>query len=232
MHRQHLALIIPAGFAVAATLTDYLPFKMAVPLVCAAILLIGLLTGRVQNRGMDVAWVVGAFAFSAAGDYFLSNKSGNEIYFVVGIGLYFVAHIGYLVAAWKNGRVHLPVLGVLLGGFLIYYFALLNPAIPDVVLSVAVLLYLAISCLALAVAAGMNASPLLKTTYVIGIALIVLSDTIISFNEFLGYGGLNALILPTYYAAHLLVSTGLMSREGEGKKGDSRDNRPQVSRTR
>jgi hypothetical protein len=39
-----------------------------------------------------------------------------------------------------------------------------------------------------------------------------LSDTIISFNEFLGYRELNSLILPTYYLAHLTITTSLLLR--------------------
>lgn len=206
-------LLLPLAVGVAATQTDYLPFKMAVPSLCALILLWAY-QGQPAHR-LDVAAVVLAFVFSAVGDYFLSNKSGAEIYFVVGIGMYFVAHLGYLAYAWRNGRIHRVVLGVLLVGYLIYYFISLNPAIGDPVLSGAVLLYLLISCLVLAVAAGMTLPAEQKWLYVFGIALIVLSDTAISFNEFLDYRAFNWLILPTYYLAHLTVSLSLLRRQRE-----------------
>lgn len=204
-------LLGPTAVAIAANQTDYLPFKMAVPSLCALILLWAYQGQRAYR--LDVAAVVLAFAFSAVGDYFLSNKGGNEWYFVVGIGMYFVAHLGYLAYAWRNGRIHRIVLGVLLVGYLIYYVVSLNPAIGDSVLSGAVLLYLLISCLALAAAAGITLPSEQKWLYVFGIAMIVLSDTAISFNEFLDYRAFNWLILPTYYLAHLTVTLSLLLRQ-------------------
>lgn len=204
-------LLLPLAMGVAATQTDYLPFKMAVPGLCALILLWA-------YRGLpayrwDVTAVVLAFVFSAVGDYFLSNKGGNELYFVVGIGLYFVAHLGYLAYALRNGRIHRLVLGALLLGYLIYFALSLNPAIDDTVLSIAVLCYLLISCLALAAAAGLKLPADQKWLYLFGIGMIVLSDTAISFNEFLDYRAFNWLILPTYYLAHLTVSLSLLLRQ-------------------
>jgi uncharacterized membrane protein YhhN len=204
-------LLVPLAVGVAATQTDYLPFKMAVPGLCALILLWAY-HGQPAYQ-LDVAVVVLAFVFSLIGDYFLSNKGGTEIYFVVGIGMYFVAHLGYLAYALRNGRVQRIVLGVLLLSYLIYYFVSLNPAIDDTVLSVAVLLYLLISCLALAAATGMTLPAEQKWLYVFGIAMIVLSDTAISFNEFLDIRTFNWLILPTYYLAHLTVSLSLLRRD-------------------
>lgn len=203
-------LIIPAITAILANQTDFLPFKMGVPLLCSLILLLLFRSALTQQR--DIWFIVAAFVFSAIGDYFLSNKSGNELFFVVGIGFYFVAHLGYLGFAWRNGRLHTLTLALLLLIFLPYYFLLLNPAISDTILTTAVFLYLLISCLALAVAAGNTLPPAARWAFISGIALIVLSDTIISFNEFLGYRNLNGLILPTYYLAHLAVSTAVILR--------------------
>jgi uncharacterized membrane protein YhhN len=208
-------LLIPATLGIIATLTDYLPAKMGVPLACALILFLALRPHRGQ-AGADVYFVIAAFLFSAAGDYFLSNKGGQELYFVIGIGLYLLAHLGYLGFAWRNGRLHWPVLGLLLLIFLPYFALLLYPAIPDPVLAFSVLAYLLISCLALAVAAGLRLPQPVKGFYVLGVALIVLSDTIISFTEFLQYRELNWLILPTYYLAHLSISYALLRR---GEKG-------------
>jgi hypothetical protein len=47
---------------------------------------------------------------------------------------------------------------------------------------------------------------------VAGIVLVVFSDTIISFKEFLDYDGLNWLILPTYYLAHLAITLSILIR--------------------
>lgn len=149
--------------------------------------------------------IVGAFAFSIAGDWFLSNMKGDSGMFVQGIALYFLAHLGYLIYACINGKINWKVTGGILLAFLAFYFLTLAPAVDDSVLKMAVLVYLLVSCLSMGAALGMNFEALVKWPYVFGIFLILFSDTVISFKEFLGYDGLNYTILPTYYLAHVCV---------------------------
>lgn len=209
MRSSFLLLLMPACLAYYADTTGYLPFKMGVPLVCAALLLICFL-GRLRLRA-DVWFVIGAFVFSAIGDYFLSSRRGHEYYFVIGIAAFFVAHLGYLGFSLSNGRIHRIAMAVLLVGYLPYFVFALRPAIGDPVLFAAVLLYLLISCVGLAAAAGLRLPPLGKWLYVFGIFMVVLSDTIISFSEFLRFRDWNSWILPTYYLAHLAVTASVMS---------------------
>lgn len=201
-------LTLPAALAAVATWTDYLPAKMGVPLACGALVSWLAATGRIDSL---TGWsVVAAFIASAGGDYFLSNKRGNEGFFLVGIALYLVAHAGYLAAAWRNGGVNVVVLAVSLAVFFAYYAALLRPAIEGAALQAAVLGYLTLSCLVLAVAAGIGWPVSIKVFFVAGIALIVLSDLVISFSEFLGVHALDFLILPAYYLAHLSITAALI----------------------
>ncbi len=206
----YAVLIVPIILGFVADSTDYLPAKMGVPLSCALIVLgIHFLD---QPRRRDLFWLVAAFVFSALGDYFLSNKRDNESYFVIGIGLYFLAHVGYLSFALCNGRISRVALAVLLAGYLPYYLVKLYPAIDDSVLSTAVLLYLLISCVAVAAGFGLNWTGLMKWSFVFGICMILLSDTAISFNEFLKYKDWNRIILPTYYLAHITITIAVLSR--------------------
>jgi uncharacterized membrane protein YhhN len=149
---------------------------------------------------------------SMVGDYFLSSRKGHGHYFEAGIAGFFVAHLGYLSYALLNGRLHRLALAILLLVFAPYFVLALSPVIGSRVLWGAVLLYLLISCVSLAAAVGLKQPALAKGFYVTGIGLVVLSDTIISFNEFLGYRELNSLILPTYYLAHLTITTSLLLR--------------------
>ena len=151
-------------------------------------------------------WVIAAFVMSMVGDYFLSNRRGHEAYFLLGIAAYFLAHLGYLAFALSNGRVSWLALAILLTGYMAYYLLKLRPAIGDPLLSIAVLAYLLISCFALAAAIGLRLPRLARGFYVAGLCLIVLSDTLISFTEFLRYRDLNGLILPTYYLAHVSIT--------------------------
>jgi uncharacterized membrane protein YhhN len=196
--------------AIAATTTKRLPLKMGVPISCGMILGGFLSAGLLEGR--DTWWVVAGLLFSAAGDFFISRKEKNEALFVVGIGLYLFAHLGYLTTAWRNGGVNLMVLGPVLAVYVVYFYALLRPAIADPVLRSAVLVYLLVSCVALGVASGLEWEGAPKALFVAGILLIVISDTAISLEEFLKVRGVRWLILPTYYLAHLAISAGLLLR--------------------
>ncbi len=157
--------------------------------------------------------VVVALCFSAAGDWFLSHKAGCVAPFIAGISLFFCAHIGFGVFCWQHGRLHKRIGCGLLIGYLTYYAVSLFPAISHPLLSCAVLIYLLMSCLVLAMACG-TCDPL-KWPTIGAIALIVFSDTLISLNEFLHYRSLNGLILPTYYLAHLCITGGILRRKND-----------------
>jgi len=157
------------------------------------------------NRNKDLWMLIGAFGFSIAGDWFLSNMKENSGIFVTEIALYFIAHFGYLTYAVYNGKINKVFTGLLLIGFLVFYFITLFPAIEGGIMKSAVLIYLLISCLSLGAAVGLKTNVLVKWSYTFGIALILFSDTVISFKEFVGYNGLNYLILPTYYLAHISI---------------------------
>lgn len=204
-------LVLPAVVAGLALSTGRLAFKLGVPGLCALIL-VAFLRRCSSTRHREIWAVVAAFGMSMVGDYFLSSPPGHAHYFEAGIAAFFVAHLGYLRYSLLNGGLHRLALVVLLVVFVPYFGLVLSPVIHGRVLWVAVLLYLLISCAGLAAAAGLKQPSLVKGLYVAGIGLVVFSDTIISFNEFLRYRGLNAWILPTYYLAHLTITTSILLR--------------------
>lgn len=211
----YLLLILPLLLAVFAVAGYGFFFKAAVPGSCAIILVLLL---RKHLKAMpDIWFVIAAFLFSISGDWFLSNKGDSFMMFSAGIGLYLMAHVGYLWFALRNGRMHKLFTVVVLAGYLLFFFLKLYPALDDTVLLVAVLLYLLISCFSLGAAFGIKLTPVVKWSYFTGVTLVLLSDTIIALNEFTSYGALNFLILPTYYAAHMSIAFAIIRR---GKKVD------------
>ena len=152
----------------------------------------------------------------------MSNRPGHAHFFEAGIAGFFVAHLGYLGYALRNGGLHRLTLAVLLVGFVPYFGLALSPAIGSWGLWIAVLLYLLISCVSLAAAAGLKQTGLVKGFYVGGLGLVVFSDTIISFNEFLRYRELNGWILPTYYLAHLAITSSVLLRPELRQTQDAR----------
>ncbi len=203
-----LTLLAPAAAAVGALVTKRMWFKMAVPILSALILSVTALVTRIWSPTL---WsIVGALILSAVGDYFLSNKEGRSSWFVRGIALYALAHVGYLAAAVLNAGINLVVLAALVGVFGLYYLIVLAPAIDNPALSIAVLFYILLSCGAMAAAVTMvwpSPSPLL---YSIGIGLILFSDLMISLFEFKRVEQVQSLILPTYYIAHLLIAASVL----------------------
>jgi uncharacterized membrane protein YhhN len=209
--KPYLLLILPLLLAVFAVAGYGFFFKAAVPGSCAIIL--ALLFRKQLKTVPDIWFVVAAFLFSIAGDWFLSNKGDSFMMFSAGIGLFLFAHVGYLWFALRNGRMAKLFTVILLAGYLLFFFVKLYPAIDDTVLLVAVLLYLLISCFSLGAAFGIKLAPVVKWSYFVGVTLVLLSDTIIALNEFTSYGALNFLILPTYYAAHMSITFALIRRK-------------------
>lgn len=199
-----LLLILPFLLGILASTRGPMAAKLGVPLSCA--FLLPLVWGRDALRRPDLLGLAAALGFSAVGDWFLSNRHGRESFFLAGIGFFFCAHLGYLACALAHGRIHRTTLAATGLLFVPYYLLLLLPRLTSPALAAAVLAYLLISCVALAGAAGMRVSGSIPWGYLSGIALIVFSDTVISFKEFLRYHALDPLILPTYYLAHLAVT--------------------------
>lgn len=208
--RRAVLLMLPVVSAMLALSGQGLGWKLGVPFACGMALVV--LLRPQQERRRALWWVVAAFAFSMLGDYFLSSRRGREHYFLLGIAAFWVAHLGYLAYALTRGRIHVHALILLLAGYLTYHFRLVAPAIESAVLGGAVLAYLLVSCVSMAAAIGMRAQPPERALYIAGVALILFSDTVISFREFLGFHRLDALILPTYYLAQILILHALLWR--------------------
>lgn len=206
----YLLLVIPAVMAVLAL--NHWGFFFKSGSAGAGILILGLLYFRKLLCARDVWMIIVAFAFSIAGDWFLSHRHGETIRFVIGIALFFFAHVGYLSYALMNGRLHRFFTVILLVGYLLFYFLEMAPAISDRSLMVASLIYLLISCFSLGAAVGLKADPLEKAAFILGIFLVLFSDTIIALREFIGVKEYGYLILPTYYLAHLSITFSLIRK--------------------
>lgn len=153
-----------------------------------------------------------AFAFSIVGDWYMSNMGRNVDMFVAGIAFYFFAHVGYLLYALMNGKVKWKFSVILLTAYLLFFFQVLYPSYNDSILMWVTLIYLIISCISLGTAIGLRGNSISKWTYVFGIFLILFSDTIIAYKEFVEFNKLSFLILPTYYLAHITIIFSLMKR--------------------
>jgi uncharacterized membrane protein YhhN len=164
-----------------------------------------------SNR--DLWFIIAAFVFSVIGDWFLSTRSEDGSRFLWGIFFFFLAHLGYLGYSLRNGRPAWFFTLFVLAGYLTFYILVLYPAISDKALGLASLLYLFISCISLGAAVGTRLSLASKYFLILGIGLILFSDTIIAFEEFVKYRDLNFLILPTYYLAQISIAVSVLLKD-------------------
>jgi uncharacterized membrane protein YhhN len=197
-------LLLSVISAVFALITSSFIFKSGTAGI--GILIILILNFKKVKPSKDTWFIIGAFLFSIAGDWFMSNMNGDNTMFIKGIALFFIAHLGYLLFATFNGQIKWRFTSIVLALFLLFYFLVLFPSINDNILILASLIYLLISCFSLGAAVGIESDYVVKWTYVFGIFLVLFSDTIISLTEFLGYNMLDFLILPTYYLAHISIT--------------------------
>jgi uncharacterized membrane protein YhhN len=196
----------------------YHDFAFKAGVAGTGIILLVVLYYRELKKVRDIWMIMAAFLFSIGGDWFLSNRHGDNNMFIAGIALFFIAHIGYLSFALMNGRLNRIFTLILLAAYLLFFFLKLYPSIDDRVLMFAVLVYILISCFSLGAAAGIKADPLFKWIYFFGILMVLFSDTIIAFREFAAYDNLKFLILPTYYLAQISVTFSLIMKRMNVKK--------------
>jgi uncharacterized membrane protein YhhN len=205
-------LLAAAIIAVLALESSYFLLKAGTATI--GIVIIVILQLKLNFKSKDSWWIGAAFLFSILGDWHLTFMNDDASMFVKGIGLYFVAHIGYLVFGTLNGRINWKFTVGLLAILLLYYLLMLYPSIDDKMLAFATLLYLLISCLSLGAAIGIKHPPVVKWSFAFGIFLILFSDTIISIKDFLGLDEVEFLILPTYYLAHISITYSVIKKQG------------------
>lgn len=207
-------LFLPLSAFIAYFATGSFFFRSATTLLCLAIVLVVCV---LRQRFVEAWWVVAAFALSFAGDYVLGHWGGGFTGFVSGVGLFLLAHLGYVGFCLRLGRLSRWLFAVLVMVFGGYYALLLRPAIGDVVTSIAVLAYILISCLSMAAAVGLRDGrlahePLTRALYIIGIGCLLFSDLLIAQKRFLHDGTLYPLMMPTYFASQLFVTASLLLR--------------------
>ena len=202
-------LLIPVTFTVFALMGWGFIFRAAVSASCAIIVWFILK----KFTGNSKWYLISALLVSICGDWFMSHSSGNPVRFIYGVCLFFIAHLGFIVFCLKNGRTNWYVLFIMLTGFLAFFFIMLRPALTDPVLFITVLSYLLVSCFSFAVATGLRLTPATGLCFSFGIALLVFSDTIIALKDFTGHKELGFLILPTYFASHIVITMALMLRD-------------------
>jgi hypothetical protein len=141
---------------------------------------------------------------SAAGDWYLSNSRRSPSFFLVGMGFYAAAMGAYLALELCRGGVSRRVSGLTMLVLLGYVVVLVVPAADSPMMRWLLVVYGVLASLIFGGAWGVRDEQ--RWAMVTVIALILLSDFLISQAVFLGNDDWDLLILPTYYAAHVLLA--------------------------
>lgn len=202
-----LLILIPIAFTLLQLKTHKYIFSPLTTLSCALLSL------------TDAPVMVAALFVSCIGDYFLIHKSSKEWMYLLGIAGFFLAHVLFIVhsllsvlfAAHEGlvlgeiprtlyTREALHTGAILALWFTPYLLLRVIGKVPKL-LKIPVLLYTIISIASLACAVMTGG-----VFYILGIAMLVFSDTMIAETDFIGNLKTGWLIMPTYYLCHILVA--------------------------
>ncbi len=158
-------------------------------------------------------WVIGALVFSIAGDSLLMFSNRNELYFILGLIAFLIAHIFYIICFHTirtkediNGKWYVAIIVV------VYYILIINFLLPHLgALKYPVLIYgLVISFMLLVAIHLYDLRDNLTARFLLtGAILFVLSDSVLAINKFykpFSWGGW--AIMLTYTLAQWMLVKG------------------------
>jgi hypothetical protein len=195
-----LAMALPAAFALARHFTRKYIFSALTTLSCAALVLP---YAPVMSLALFISFI---------GDYFMAHKGSSEIKYLLGIAGFFLGHVIFIWHAMlfipafgtpeaapyiRNGLTTAAVLAI---WFTPYLLLRVIRKVPKL-LRLPVVLYTFISIASLGCAVMTS-----DALYILGIAMLLFSDTMIAESDFVGNRKTGRLIMPTYYLCHILVA--------------------------
>lgn len=195
-----LFILIPAAMATLRLITGNYIFSALTSLSCAAV---ACLFGTSPARWFLTAGLLA----SVVGDFYLAHKGLYANAYIKGIAWFFAAHalfIGYTARHIRFDAAGAVVLCLMLIGYGFYLSARVLPKTAKAMrLPLALYALISVAGLSCAVMAkGLNLQPL----YILGIASIVFSDTMIAEADFVRNTSVSGWILPTYYLCHILIT--------------------------
>ena len=192
--------LIPVCFAILRLMTRKYLFSALTTLSCALLSLT-----PIWRNGWHWSRIIlpAALVVSAVGDYFMTHKGGHAEIYRLGIAGFLVAHVLFIVHCCTQWRPRAWIFAIGLILVVAYGFYLLCRALPGIprLLRLPAALYTLISVTGFMFSL-MTGNPL----YIVGIALLLFSDTMIAEHDFVHNRAAGSLILPTYYLSQLLVA--------------------------
>mgnify|MGYP003574915859 CR=1 FL=1 len=164
--------------------------------------------------------IIGLF-FSLLGDVFLMFVHTNQLFFMLGLGAFLIAHLFYISAFYLDStnkmevekRYVLPIF-LVFGFFCLAYYYMLRPDLGD--MNIPVLIYSFVITM-MGIMAALRYG---KTNYksfawiLIGAIFFIISDSILAYNKFVERMEIgDLLVMSTYMAAQFLITMGTVERK-------------------
>ncbi|MCK9314694.1 MAG: hypothetical protein EOM17_17070 [Synergistales bacterium] len=206
-----LLLLIPAGALLGLIFQGsnfFLPL-FTLGLVAFGVVCLRQVSGRVKRWALFL-WL--GLALTLVGDFFLVFQDAPiaSLHFLLGVGGFSLAQICWLVFFLRLGRfsrrVGIPLF-LFYGAF--YGFALYSafPASHENPLRVMIALYMVLFCTNVSLAAGARDLPGSRWL-LMGLSILLFSDTMIALGRFIYVGQVLFLVGPTYLASLTLIAVG------------------------
>ena len=211
-HWKILFVIVLAGDIVGVQLDNILLQTIFKPLIIPV--LIGYFNSQVKSITTGIAkWVLLALVFSFGGDVLLMFQAKNEIFFLLGLASFLIAHIFYIVFFhYVRVRENVKSNPWLLVIVVVYYAVLiswLSPFLGEMKLPVRIYGIVISIMFMLAMHMFSIKNKIAGKWMIWGALLFVISDSVLAINEFYQpFEAANVIIMLTYGLAQLFIVKG------------------------
>lgn len=189
------------------------------PLITISLMLFTYFTIKRKSRFTNKI-ITGLF-FSLLGDVFLMFTHIDELYFVLGLGAFLIAHLFYISAFYLDStnkievekRYVLPIF-LVFGFFCMTFYLLLRPNLGN--MNIPVLVY-SFTITMMAIMASLRYGKTNSKSFnwiLFGAILFVVSDSVLAYNKFVERMEIGDLvIMSTYMLAQFFITMGTVERK-------------------
>jgi len=189
------------------------------PLITVSLMLFIYLT--IKKKSRFTSKIKKGLFFSLLGDVFLMFSGHHQLYFMLGLGAFLIAHLFYIAAFYVDlsnrmegeKRSVLPIF-IVFGFFCISYYYFLRPYLGD--MNVPVLVY----CFVITLMGITAALRYERTNYksflwiLLGAILFIISDATLAYNKFVERMDMGDFwVMTTYMLAQFLICMGTIERK-------------------
>lgn len=190
-----------------------------VQLITKPLLMIGLIVYFLLNTADKASglkkWALMALLFSCLGDTLLMFANKNELYFILGLAAFLIAHVFYIITFHSiKKKEHIEgkwQFGIIVAIYYFFILSVLMPYLQDMKWPVIVYGFV-ISCMLFLAMLLYDMQDNRTARYLLtGAVFFIISDSVLAINKFyLSFSGAAWIIMITYVLAQWLITEGLV----------------------